>query len=91
MTGDQEETQEASVEVRTRTREAWRNGYALRAAPSAKRIEGGTALDLLLLILIVLLVLALVGGYAVSNLLWIVAVIVLAVLLWRVLTGRRAV
>ncbi len=48
-------------------------------------------MDLLVLVLIVLLLLALVGGYAVSNLLWIIAVIVLAVLLWRLLTGRRAV
>ena len=48
-------------------------------------------MDLLVLVLIVLLVLALVGGYAVSNLLWILAVVLLVVLVWRVLTGRRAV
>ena len=48
-------------------------------------------MDLLVLVLIVLLVLALVGGYAVSNLLWILAVVLLVVLVWRVLTVRRAV
>ena len=48
-------------------------------------------MDLLVIVLIVLLLLMLVGGYAVHNLLWILALVVLAVLLWRVLTSRRAV
>jgi hypothetical protein len=46
--------------------------------------------DLLVLVLIVLLVLALVGGYAVSNLIWILAVVLLVVLIWRMMAGRRA-
>ena len=48
-------------------------------------------MDLLVLVLIVLLLLALLGGYAVNNLIWIIAIVVLAVLVWRLLTGRRAV
>ena len=47
-------------------------------------------MDLIVLLLIVLLVLALVGGYALSNLIWILAVVLLVVLLWRVMAGRRA-
>ena len=48
-------------------------------------------MDLLVLVLIVLLLLALLGGYAVNSLIWIIAIVVLAVLVWRLLTGRRAV
>ena len=48
-------------------------------------------MDVLVLVLIVLLLLALLGGYAVNNLIWIIAIVVLAVLVWRLLTGRRAV
>ncbi len=47
-------------------------------------------MDLLIILLIVLLVLALIGGFAVSNLLWILAVILLVVLVWRLMAGRRA-
>ena len=45
-------------------------------------------MDLLVLLLIVLLVLALFGGYAVSNLIWILALVILAVLIWRLMAGR---
>ena len=48
-------------------------------------------MDLLVLLLIILLVLALVGGFAVNNLIWILAVIFLVVLIWRLMMGRRAV
>ena len=45
-------------------------------------------MDALVLILVVLLVLALVGGAAVHNLIWILAVVLLAVLIWRLVAGR---
>ena len=48
-------------------------------------------MDILVLLLVVLLVLALIGGYALSNLIWILAVVLLIVLIWRLMTGRRAV
>ena len=47
-------------------------------------------MDLLIILLVVLLVLALVGGFAIDSLLWILAVILLIVLIWRVMVGRRA-
>jgi hypothetical protein len=48
-------------------------------------------MDLLIILLVVLLVLAQIGGFAVDSLLWILAVILLVVLIWRLMAGRRAV
>ncbi len=48
-------------------------------------------MDLLVLLLIILLVLALIGGFAIDSLIWILAVVLLIVLIWRLMTGRRAV
>lgn len=46
-------------------------------------------MDLVLLVLLILVVLFLVGGFALSHLLWIVAVIALIVIAARYAMGRR--
>lgn len=46
-------------------------------------------MSLLLAILLILLILFLAGGYWISNLVYILAVIALVVLIWQLLVGRR--
>ena len=45
-------------------------------------------MDALVVLLLVLLVLALVGGFAVHNLIWVLAVVLLVVVVWRLLASR---
>ena len=45
----------------------------------------------LILILIVIVLLAVLGGAFVHNLLWLLLIVALAVLIWNLLAGRRAV
>jgi hypothetical protein len=47
-------------------------------------------MDVLLLVLALLIVLAIFGGFYLSNLIWILAVVLLAVLIWRVAVGASA-
>jgi hypothetical protein len=48
-------------------------------------------MDLLLALLVVLLVLALVGGGLVAHWIWIVALVLLVVLIFQLVAGRRGV
>ena len=46
-------------------------------------------MDLILVLLLVLLLLSLVGGFVLSKLIWIVLVVLLVGLVFRVASGRR--
>jgi hypothetical protein len=48
-------------------------------------------MDLLLALLVVLLVLALLGGSLVAHWIWIVALVLLVVLIFQLVAGRRGV
>lgn len=47
-------------------------------------------MSLLVAILLVLLILALVGGFALSKVLWIIAIVLLIALIWSLFAGRSA-